>query len=159
MSLVIPAGKTVVSSTATYYSSPLVAESQMCSLVVTLVQALVGSSGSGKSTVVQLIERFYDPDAGQVLLDGVDLRTLNSKWLRQQMALVSQVCCLESAWFQMGLSTHALCVCRSQLCLQRAFSRISAWVSVALHPLYYLRPFLHQPVLRKSCRPLRCHSE
>jgi len=52
--------------------------------------ALVGSSGSGKSTVVSLIERFYDPLSGTVLLDGVDLRNLSLKWLRQQVGLVSQ---------------------------------------------------------------------
>ncbi|GMH09836.1 hypothetical protein Nepgr_011677 [Nepenthes gracilis] len=52
--------------------------------------ALVGSSGSGKSTVVSLIERFYDPTAGQVLLDGHDIKTLKLRWLRQQMGLVSQ---------------------------------------------------------------------
>jgi len=54
------------------------------------VTALVGASGSGKSTIVQLVERFYDPDAGAVLLDGVDLRNLNLKWLRTQIGLVSQ---------------------------------------------------------------------
>ncbi|CAO2169944.1 unnamed protein product [Urochloa humidicola] len=52
--------------------------------------ALVGSSGSGKSTVVSLIERFYDPTAGQILLDGHDLKTLKLRWLRQQIGLVSQ---------------------------------------------------------------------
>ncbi|XP_058083871.1 ABC transporter B family member 1 [Magnolia sinica] len=52
--------------------------------------ALVGSSGSGKSTVVSLIERFYDPTSGQVLLDGQDIRTLKLRWLRQQIGLVSQ---------------------------------------------------------------------
>jgi ATP-binding cassette subfamily B (MDR/TAP) protein 1 len=52
--------------------------------------ALVGESGSGKSTVVQLIERFYDPQSGAVLLDGVDIRRLNLRWLRAQMGLVSQ---------------------------------------------------------------------
>ena len=52
--------------------------------------ALSGASGSGKSTAVALIERFYDPDAGAVLLDGVDLRKLNVHWLRQQLGLVSQ---------------------------------------------------------------------
>lgn len=58
-SLMIPAGKTV---------------------------ALVGSSGSGKSTAVQLIERFYDPDSGVVLLDGIDLRQLNLHWLRSNVS-------------------------------------------------------------------------
>ncbi|XP_076892413.1 ABC transporter B family member 1 [Bidens hawaiensis] len=52
--------------------------------------ALVGSSGSGKSTVVSLIERFYDPTSGQVMLDGHDIKELKLKWLRQQMGLVSQ---------------------------------------------------------------------
>ncbi|CAM6099091.1 unnamed protein product [Calypogeia fissa] len=52
--------------------------------------ALVGESGSGKSTVVSLIERFYDPESGSVLLDGVDIKTIQLKWLRQQIGLVSQ---------------------------------------------------------------------
>ncbi|XP_065856315.1 ABC transporter B family member 1 [Euphorbia lathyris] len=52
--------------------------------------ALVGSSGSGKSTVVSLIERFYDPNSGQVMLDGHDIKTLKLRWLRQQIGLVSQ---------------------------------------------------------------------
>ncbi|XP_061354281.1 ABC transporter B family member 1-like isoform X2 [Gastrolobium bilobum] len=52
--------------------------------------ALVGSSGSGKSTVVSLIERFYDPSSGQVLLDGHDVKNLKLRWLRQQIGLVSQ---------------------------------------------------------------------
>ena len=53
--------------------------------------ALVGESGSGKSTVVSLIERFYDPQAGAVLLDGADLRRLSLRWLRGRVGLVSQV--------------------------------------------------------------------
>ncbi|XP_007025208.2 PREDICTED: ABC transporter B family member 9 [Theobroma cacao] len=52
--------------------------------------ALVGESGSGKSTVISLIERFYDPDSGRVTLDGMDLRKIRLSWLRQQMGLVSQ---------------------------------------------------------------------
>uniref|UniRef100_A0A7R9VCA0 Uncharacterized protein n=1 Tax=Chlamydomonas euryale TaxID=1486919 RepID=A0A7R9VCA0_9CHLO len=52
--------------------------------------ALVGQSGSGKSTVAQLLERFYDPDSGVVLLDGMDLRQLDLKWLRAHTGLVSQ---------------------------------------------------------------------
>ncbi|KAI6129641.1 ste6-like protein, partial [Pisolithus croceorrhizus] len=52
--------------------------------------ALVGASGSGKSTIVSLVERFYDPLSGTVKLDGVDLRDLNIKWLRSQIGLVSQ---------------------------------------------------------------------
>jgi ATP-binding cassette, subfamily B (MDR/TAP), member 1 len=52
--------------------------------------ALVGASGSGKSTIVGLVERFYDPVQGHVFLDGHDISTLNLRWLRQQISLVSQ---------------------------------------------------------------------
>ncbi|OVA02906.1 ABC transporter [Macleaya cordata] len=52
--------------------------------------ALVGGSGSGKSTVISLIERFYEPLYGKILLDGNDIRELELKWLRQQIGLVSQ---------------------------------------------------------------------
>ncbi|VAH38078.1 unnamed protein product [Triticum turgidum subsp. durum] len=52
--------------------------------------AVVGGSGSGKSTVVALIERFYDPNEGQVLLDNVDIKTLQLRWLRDQIGLVNQ---------------------------------------------------------------------
>ncbi|RDB18091.1 Leptomycin B resistance protein pmd1 [Hypsizygus marmoreus] len=52
--------------------------------------ALVGASGSGKSTIVSLVERFYDPTHGSVKLDGVELKDLNLKWLRSQIGLVSQ---------------------------------------------------------------------
>jgi ATP-binding cassette subfamily B (MDR/TAP) protein 1 len=52
--------------------------------------ALVGASGSGKSTIVSLVERFYDPVSGAVKLDGVNLKDLNLKWLRSQIGLVSQ---------------------------------------------------------------------
>jgi len=63
VSLVVPAGKTT---------------------------ALVGASGSGKSTIVGLVERFYDPVGGSVYLDGHDLQDLNLRWLRQNISLVSQ---------------------------------------------------------------------
>lgn len=52
--------------------------------------ALVGASGSGKSTIVGLVERFYDPVGGEVYLDGHEVSKLNLRWLRQQISLVSQ---------------------------------------------------------------------
>lgn len=52
--------------------------------------ALVGASGSGKSTIVGLLERFYKPLDGEVTLDGVNIDELNIRWLRSQIALVSQ---------------------------------------------------------------------
>ncbi|WP_290891418.1 ABC transporter transmembrane domain-containing protein [Arenimonas sp.] len=52
--------------------------------------ALVGPSGAGKSTVLQLLLRFHDPEAGRILLDGQDLRTLDPGTLRRHVALVPQ---------------------------------------------------------------------
>ena len=52
--------------------------------------ALVGPSGAGKSTAFQLLLRFYDPEAGTVRLDGLDLKTLEPQLLRQHIALVPQ---------------------------------------------------------------------
>ncbi|MET4781193.1 ABC transporter ATP-binding protein [Glaciihabitans sp. UYNi722] len=52
--------------------------------------ALVGSTGAGKSTLAKLISRFYDPSAGVVSLDGVDLRQLHPKDLRRAIVMVTQ---------------------------------------------------------------------
>nr|XP_043631308.1 ABC transporter B family member 15-like [Erigeron canadensis] len=55
-----------------------------------LTVALVGGSGSGKSTVIALLQRFYDPQGGDICVDGVKIDKLQLKWLRSQMGLVSQ---------------------------------------------------------------------
>ncbi|KAF8394500.1 hypothetical protein HHK36_020710 [Tetracentron sinense] len=52
--------------------------------------AVVGESGSGKSTLISLLQRFYDPDFGLITLDGIEIQKFQLRWLRQQMALVSQ---------------------------------------------------------------------
>lgn len=52
--------------------------------------ALVGESGAGKSTIARLIERFYDPTDGALVLDGRDLRSLDLRWLRRQIGFVEQ---------------------------------------------------------------------
>jgi subfamily B ATP-binding cassette protein MsbA len=52
--------------------------------------ALVGSSGGGKSTIADMIPRFYDPTEGQILIDGLDLRSITTKSLRDQMGIVTQ---------------------------------------------------------------------
>ncbi|CAF1209199.1 unnamed protein product [Rotaria sordida] len=52
--------------------------------------ALVGGSGCGKSTIIQLLERFYDVTSGKILIDGIDIRKLNLQWVRSHFGLVSQ---------------------------------------------------------------------
>ncbi|CAF3530182.1 unnamed protein product [Rotaria sordida] len=52
--------------------------------------AFVGASGCGKSTIIQLLERFYDVTSGQLFLDGIDIRQLNLQWVRSHFGLVSQ---------------------------------------------------------------------
>lgn len=60
------------------------------SLAKEQVIALVGSSGAGKTTITNLLDRFYDPTEGKITLDGVDLRQADLESLRQQIAIVSQ---------------------------------------------------------------------
>jgi ATP-binding cassette, subfamily B, multidrug efflux pump len=52
--------------------------------------AIVGATGSGKTTLINLLERFYDPDGGRVRIDGIDLRHFDPHWLREQVGLVMQ---------------------------------------------------------------------
>ncbi|CAK7240170.1 MAG: GTPase-activating protein [Sporothrix thermara] len=75
-----------------YPSRPEVVVMQDISLVIPAgkTTALVGASGSGKSTIVGLVERFYNPVEGTVYLDDHDISKLNLRWLRQNIALVQQ---------------------------------------------------------------------
>ena len=52
--------------------------------------ALVGPSGAGKSTIASLLYRLYDPDAGEILLDGVPVKELDPTWLRSRIGVVAQ---------------------------------------------------------------------
>lgn len=52
--------------------------------------AIIGATGSGKTTIINLLERFYDPLHGSILLDGVDLRRFEPHWLRENIGLVMQ---------------------------------------------------------------------
>lgn len=54
------------------------------------ITAFVGHSGSGKSTCIQLIERFYDVTEGSILFDGVDIKSLDPRWIHKQIGLISQ---------------------------------------------------------------------
>lgn len=66
--------------------------------------AFVGSSGSGKSTCVQLLQRFYDPQAGAILIDGKRVSEYNLTWLRQHIGVVSQ----EPVLFHMTIRENIL---------------------------------------------------
>ncbi|MDA3884877.1 MAG: ABC transporter ATP-binding protein [Candidatus Delongbacteria bacterium] len=52
--------------------------------------AIVGATGSGKTTIISLLSRFYDPDEGSILIDGIDLRDIKQSTLRSKMSLVLQ---------------------------------------------------------------------
>ena len=54
------------------------------------ITALVGLSGAGKSTIVNLLDKFYEPQTGRILLDGVDLRDYDTQYLRENIGLVLQ---------------------------------------------------------------------
>ena len=54
------------------------------------VVTIIGGSGSGKSTAIALLQRFYDVGHGQVMIDGVDIKTLDPSWLRANIGLVLQ---------------------------------------------------------------------
>lgn len=73
-----------------------------------LKTALVGASGCGKSTIVGLLQRYYDPTEGRILLDGVDLREYDIKYLRSKIGMVSQQPMLfaDSIRFNMVLGTN-----------------------------------------------------
>jgi ATP-binding cassette subfamily B (MDR/TAP) protein 1 len=60
---------------------------------------------AGKSTLISLIQRFYDPLSGTITLDGTDIRTLNLQWLRSQLGLVSQ----EPVLFASTIASNIAC--------------------------------------------------
>jgi ABC-type multidrug transport system fused ATPase/permease subunit len=83
LSLTIPSGKTVAlvgpsGCGSKTFSNSLFINKQLITLIYI------------ESTIIQLIQRFYDPDHGQILLDGKDLKTLNVAWLRSHIGIVSQ---------------------------------------------------------------------
>ena len=71
--------------------------------------ALVGQSGCGKSTCIQLIQRFYDGDSGSIELDGVPVNQLNLSWLREQIGFVQQEPVLFDKTIKVGLLINFLC--------------------------------------------------
>ena len=68
------------------------------------IAAFVGHSGSGKSTSVQLVERYYDANDGLVMLDGRDIREYDPRWLHRQIGIVSQ----EPTLFQLSIKENVM---------------------------------------------------
>lgn len=75
------------------------------------VVAIVGMSGSGKSTLVSLLLRLYEPTDGQILIDGVPLRELDIKWLRERVGYVGQ----EPRLFRMDVRSNITYGCTRQI--------------------------------------------
>jgi ATP-binding cassette subfamily B (MDR/TAP) protein 1 len=105
--------------------------------------ALVGESGSGKSTVVALLQRFYDPDSGRITLDGTEIQKLQLKWFRQQMGLVGQEPVLFNdtiraniAYGKGGDATEAEIISAAELANAHKF--ISSLHQVGFRHVYYL---------------------
>lgn len=73
-----------------YEEGPIVIKDMSFSIAAGSKCAMTGTSGAGKTTTFKLVERFYDPKEGRVLLDGVDIRDLNPVWVRRQMSIVDQ---------------------------------------------------------------------
>lgn len=105
--------------------------------------ALVGESGSGKSTIISLLQRFYEPDSGQITLDGVEIKKFQLKWLRQQMGLVSQEPVLFNdtvhaniAYGKEGTATEAEIIAASELANAHNFISSLRQVKIYLHHLF-----------------------
>jgi ATP-binding cassette subfamily B protein len=98
--------------------------------------AIVGETGSGKSTLTKLVNRIYDVDAGRILIDGVDVREWNMDSLRSQISFIEQDVTLfsrsvaENIGFSLGQTADREAVVRAardaQAPLTRATRRLSA---------------------------------
>ncbi|KAG6522215.1 hypothetical protein ZIOFF_019353 [Zingiber officinale] len=78
-----------------YFSYPARLDDPLLNGLSLLIQSgtsvvLVGESGSGKSTIISLIERFYDPQAGEILIDGINLKDFQLRWIRGKIGLECQ---------------------------------------------------------------------
>lgn len=110
--------------------------------------ALVGSSGGGKSTVVKLVQRFYDPQQGAVLFDGVDLKDVDRMYLHQQVAMVAQepLIFAESILYNIKFGVH-----RADVTQVRAKYQISGEEVYSDMLAYQLPQAVHHPV-QAACK-------
>ncbi|KAK4872476.1 hypothetical protein RN001_014505 [Aquatica leii] len=97
--------------------------------------ALVGSSGCGKSTCVQMLQRFYDPTSGEIYLDGERLDELNLTWLRSQIGVVGQ----EPVLFGTTIAENIRygCLTATQEDIEEAAKRANAHAFISSLPLGY----------------------
>ena len=65
--------------------------------------AIVGHSGSGKSTIINLIERFYDPNSGEILIDNINIKDYNIEWLHKKIGFVNQEPLLNSGTIEQNI--------------------------------------------------------
>ena len=115
--------------------------------------ALVGASGCGKSTVVQLLQRFYDPLEGCVEVDGVDIRKLNIKWLRNNIGVVSQEPVLFAKTIAENIRYGRDGITQEDI--EKAATKANAYdfisqlpnVRVVLHTFVYFKHFLQKVIL------------
>jgi subfamily B ATP-binding cassette protein HlyB/CyaB len=70
--------------------APLILDELNLQVAAGEIIGIVGKSGSGKSTLTKLVQRLYVPEAGRVLIDGVDLATIDTRWLRRHLGVVLQ---------------------------------------------------------------------
>jgi ABC-type multidrug transport system fused ATPase/permease subunit len=90
LTIAAPAGALDLEEVSFGYRETPVLEDLSLRIPAGQVLALVGQTGAGKSTLARLVARFYDPDRGRLLLDGVDLRQLASSELRRSIVMVTQ---------------------------------------------------------------------
>ncbi|TPX38961.1 hypothetical protein SeLEV6574_g07487 [Synchytrium endobioticum] len=97
--------------------------------------ALCGASGAGKSTIAHLIERFYDPDAGCILLDGVALASLDPSWVRNQIGYISQEPVLFATSIFENIRYGSPCATREEV--ERAARQANAAAFIEAFPMGY----------------------
>lgn len=113
---------------------------------------MTGSAGCGKSTCMRLLERFYDVSEGSVLLDGVDIREYNPRWLRGQIATVAQ----EPKLVPLTIRENLTFGCTKEPSLEDIHNALKGKQGMPAL-LRDLGKLLMPLYVHSSCEHLRCH--